>query len=104
MCAMHKSGDPPRNCKVISFLMTKRAQNTSKKVNSTCAGLPVLFLVEDSFVRESVAPCYYLSKDCYTLNSVTHSQFNMPSFNIYFFVKEVINNGRSLFFTFPVKG
>ena len=54
---MRKSGDSPTNCKVISFLMTKRAQNTSKKVNSTCAGLPVLFLVEDSFVMESVVPC-----------------------------------------------
>ena len=53
--------------------MIKRAQNTSKKVNSIFAGLPVLLLVEDSFVRGSVAPCYYLSEDCHPLNSVTHS-------------------------------
>ena len=29
-----KPGVPPRNCNVISFLITKRAQNTSEKVNS----------------------------------------------------------------------
>ena len=29
-----KSGVTPRNCNLISFLITKRAQNTSEKVNS----------------------------------------------------------------------